>query len=300
MTPPVHPAPPQRYRWRLASYDGIAPDRLGALTDGAGDTRPHDRFLGELTACTAKVLARAEGADLVFVGRSLDSMYDLLTGAFEHSGWEGRLLRLPLSGLCDDDWGPAERHRLREHLAAAGLEPYALARRARPIALLDVVHQGTTFTTVHRQLADWIEESREPWPVIRRKLRYIGVTEQGTTSPHHWRWQQDRAHDWVRTLPAGHVVNVSLDSRMWSELADRQPKVTPGFPPHQWFDVETTTKTRHRHLAHALAFARALVEAGRSRAVRDALIRLMGREPGFAGREQRRLALALRAGPRTP
>jgi hypothetical protein len=193
-------------------------------------------------------------------------------------------------------WTAPERRRFREHLASVGLEPYALARRKRPIALVDVVYAGRSFGTLHRHLAAWIEESREPWAVIRRKLRYTGVTERGKSSPKHWRWQQDPDHAWVRTLPAGHVVNVSLDRGLWSVLADHQPKVTPSYPSWQWFDENATRPVHHKDLGEALAVARALVEAGRGRAVRAELVRLMARDPGFAGREQRRLALALRSG----
>ncbi|WP_405502524.1 hypothetical protein OG501_32140 [Streptomyces niveus] len=194
--------PPQPYRWSLSAFGGGRPDRLGALAARQDQSPPSDLVLRELTAVTAKVLARADGADLCFLGRSLDSMYDLLTGALEHSPWDGRLLRLPVSCMADTDWSPAATRRFREHLASVGLEPYALARRKRPIALVDVVAEGRSYGTLHRHLADWIEETREPWAVIRRKLRYIAVTCRHSTSPNTWRWQQDPDNDWVRTLPA--------------------------------------------------------------------------------------------------
>jgi hypothetical protein len=288
--------PPQPFRWTLSAHGGACPDAIGSLTEGHEDTRPGAWFLGELTACTAKVLARSDGADLRFLGRSLDSMYDLLTGALEHRTHRDALRRLPVSCPDDSRWSAAELRRFREHLAAAGLEPYALARRKRPLALVDVVAYGRSFGTLHRVLAAWIEESREPWPVIRRKLRYIGVTSRGSTSPHHWRWQQAPESAWVRTLPAGSVLNVSLEHRMWTLLADAQPKVTRSFPHWHWFAEGAGRPEHHDGLGSALAMARALVEAGRGRAVREELIRLMAREPGFGGREQRALALALRSG----
>ncbi|MDG4859805.1 hypothetical protein P8605_16875 [Streptomyces sp. T-3] len=288
-------SPPHPYRWRLSSYGGGRPDRIGDLPEGPGDEqgRPGTWYVGQLTEATAKVLARAGGADLCFLGRSLDGMYDLLTGALEHAPWEGRLHRLPVSCTDDDAWTPAVRSRFREHLAAAGLEPSALARRKRPIAVVDVVCWGRSFSTLHRNLAAWIEESREPWPVIRRKLRYVGVTRRGKSSPNHERWQQSEA--WVRTLPAGHVVNVSMNSWMWSELADSEPKVTRSFPSWMWHDIDRPIVERHKNVAAALTRAQALVEAGRSREVRAELVRLMAREPGFAEREVRAVAGALRA-----
>lgn len=306
MTPPLpgaalvgvsqHPSaspPPQPYRWTLSSHAGGAPARLGGLADGTGPARLW--YLEELTECTAKVLARSRAADLCFVGRSLDSVYDLLIGAFEGVPRASGLVRLPVSVRGRDRWVGARRRRLREHLAAAGLEPYALARRGRPLALVDVVSSGSTFDTLHGELAAWIEESREPWAVIRRKLRYVGVTVRGSTSPNHWRWQQspDSAR-WVRTLPAGHVVNVSLHWRVWSWLGNDQPKVHGSFPAVRWFDEDAATPWHHHQLPEALAESLALVEAGRGRAVRDALVRGIALEPGFADRDVRALASALR------
>jgi hypothetical protein len=285
--------PPQPYRWALThALGGTPPDRLGTLTGGAD--RPRLWYLGELTTCAGKVLARSGGADLCFVGRSLDSMYDLLTGAFEGSSWEGRLLRLPLSLRGGRGWTPAHTARLREHLAAAGLAPYSLARRDRPVALVDLVDGGGTYDTLYAALADWARESREPWSVIRRKLRFVGVTVRERTSPGTWRWQQHTEGDWARALPAGHVVGVSLDPWVWSHFGDLQAKLQPSFPPPRWFDAYAAEPWHGPDLPAALAESLALVEAGRGRGVREALIRVIGAEPGFADREVRALVAPLR------
>ncbi|WP_333771484.1 hypothetical protein [Streptomyces sp. IBSBF 2435] len=50
----------------------------------------------------------------------------------------------------------------------------------------------------------------------------------------------------------------------------------------------------HAQLPEALAESRALVAAGRTRTVRDGLVRTPGAEPGFADREVRAPAGALR------
>src|SRR5687768_6645100 len=77
------------FRWNL-----VSPDELGSLL--AGTSTPDLWFLDDLLACSGKVLARSGNGDLVFVGRSLDSMFDLLSGALASDS--GRLLwRLPLS-----------------------------------------------------------------------------------------------------------------------------------------------------------------------------------------------------------
>lgn len=288
--------PPRPFRWSLSARADGGPDRIGGLGEGAEPVELW--YLDELVRCTALVLARSAAADLVLVGRSLDSVYDLLTGAYERtSRADGTALRrLPLSGLSPWTIDGTNRRRLREHLAAVGLEPSALARRGRPVALVDIVHGGGTFDALHGELARWIEESRQPWPVIRRRLRYVGVTIQGSTSPKHLRWQQSEpSWRWVRTLPSGHVVNVSMPFEVWSWFGNgHQPKIGPAFPPARWFDGDAAGVPRHERLPDALAHARALVEAGRGRAVRDQLVRVMAADPGFAAREVRALASELR------
>ncbi|WP_406263409.1 hypothetical protein OH779_11175 [Actinacidiphila glaucinigra] len=293
MTTTPTAAPPQPYRWSLSrARGGVPPDRLGALTEGAAS--PSLWYLPELTVCTGKVLARSGGADLCFVGRSLDSMYDLLTGAFEGSSREGPPLRLPLSLRLRRHPAPAHTARLREHLAAAGLAPHALARRTRPVALVDLVSEGGTYDTLFAALADWVRESREPWPAIRRKLRFVGVTHRRRTSPNTWRWQQNTAGGWARSLPSGHVAGVSLHPGVWSYFGDEQAKLQPSFPPPRWFDAYAAEPWHGPDLPAALAESLALVEAGRGRSVRAELVRVIAREPGFADREVRALVAPLR------
>ncbi|HEX5204005.1 MAG TPA: hypothetical protein VFW27_29095 [Actinoplanes sp.] len=88
---------------------------------------------------------------------------------------------------------PAEVAQGRQFLTATGLTPYALARRDRPAVLVDVVDAGATFTELFTLVRDWIEQEREPWPVIRRKLRFVGVTSRRKASPNTYRWPQHAA-----------------------------------------------------------------------------------------------------------
>jgi hypothetical protein len=266
--------PPRPHRWDL-----LRPDQLGTLLDGA--EQPDLWYLDELTVCAAKVVARSGGGDLRFVGRSADSVFDLLGGALAQTSWSWRLGRLPLScAVGAAELSRRDVGRMREHLAVAGLAPYDLARRRRPLALVDLVWAGRTFTTVHTVLRDWVEESREPWPVIRSRLRYLGITARTATSPKTWRWQQH--HPWTGDLPAKAVRNVSLDRNVWHLLGDHQPKTAPSFPPRRWHDDTVGVPVRGDGATRALATAVALVEAGRTRTVRRRLVRTFGSEPAFA------------------
>jgi hypothetical protein len=277
--------PPRPHRWDL-----LRPDRLGTLLDGA--EQPDLWYLDELTVCAAKVVARSGGGDLRFVGRSADSVFDLLGGALAKTSWSGRLGRLPLS--CAGGAAELSRRdvvRMREHLAAAGMSPYDLARRRCPLALVDLVWAGRTFTTLHTVLRDWVEESREPWPVIRGRVRYVGITARTRTSPKTWRWQQHRA--WTGDLPTRAVRNVSLDPSVWHLLGDHEPKTAPSFPPRRWHDATVSVPARGDGPTRALATAVALVEAGRTGTVRRRLVRTFGAEPAFAEPWLRSLAREL-------
>lgn len=246
----------------------MTPDQLGSLLDGTGE--PALWFLDELVTCTGKVLARGGNARLVFVGRSLDSMFDLLSGAVPD-----RVARLPFSFVHRERvLSPAQVRRAREVLTELGLTPAALARQA--VTFVDVVAGGRTFTELFSLLDEWIDEAREPWAVIRRQLRFVGVTREGKTSPNTWRWHQHA--EWTARLPARSVVNVSLPGPVWSYFGDHQTKLTRSFRPVHWL-AEDDGPHRDERTRQALAEAVALVAHGRSKEGRLAIARATEGEP---------------------
>lgn len=269
------------FRWDL-----VTPDQLGTLLDGV--VPPDLWFLDDLVACAGKVLACSGNGDLFFVGRSLDSMFDLLGGVFAGPVGMQQLHRLPLSFQrpavgSGRRWRrrpltPAEVVQARRFLSAVGLTPYALARRDRPAVVVDVVDAGATFTELFTLVRDWTEQEREPWPVIRRKLRFIGVTSRRKTSPNTYRWQQHAI--WTRTLPAAAVINVSLPSWVWSYFGDHQVKLTRSLRPDRW-TAEADGPGRDERTRRAFAEAAALVAYGRSRSGRHAIAHAVGREPAL-------------------
>jgi len=284
------------FRWDL-----LTPDQLGSLLRGT--TTPELWFLDDLVVCTGKVLARSGNGDLVFVGRSLDSMFDLLGGALANCRDERQVCRLSLSFQRPGvgSWRrwrprpltPGEQAQARRILAGAGVTPHGLARRERPVTFVDVVHRGSTFTELFDLLRSWIGDEREPWPVTRRKLRFVGVTSRRKTSPNTYRWQQHAA--WTRQLPAGAVSNVSLHPAVWSYFGDHQTKLTRSFRPEHWL-AEAPGPGRDERTRQALAEAAALVTYGRSRLGRHALARAIGREPTLAEPWLRSLVTYLNTG----
>jgi len=282
------------FRWDL-----VAPDQLGSLLDGIAT--PDLWFLDALIGCTGRVVARSGDGDLVFVGRSLDSMFDLLGGAFADLPDPRRLLRLPLSfarnewtgrgwvtrALTADDIAQA-----RNLLATLGITPDSLARRSRPVTFVDVVWEGSTFTDVFELVRDWVDDERGAWPTVRRKLRFVGVTMRTKTSPNTWRWQQHAP--WTAQLPAAAVMNVSLSREVWSYLGNHQPKLTRTLRPRQW-RADADGPGRDEHTRVALAEAAALAAHGRSRAGRHALAAAITREPSLAEPWLRTLVHQLRS-----
>jgi hypothetical protein len=278
----------------------VTPDQLGSLL--AGTTEPDLWFLDALVESAAKVLARSGGGDLVFVGRSLDSMFDLLGGALAQT--DVVLSRFPISfdrgWVADARWryrraplSVAERTAAHLLLADIGVTPYGLARRAKPVAFVDVVDEGSTFTEMYTLLRDWIDDERGPWVTIRQKIRFVGVTVRGKTSPNKYRWQQQVA--WTRELPAGSVVNVSLDGAVWRYFGNQQVKLNQSFIPEEWV-ADAPAVDRDDETRQALAEAVALVSYGRTVQGRRALARGTDREPALAQSWLRSLVTQLNRG----
>lgn len=269
----------QPFRWDL-----VTPDQLGTLLRDTAE--PDLWFAPRLAQCAAKVLARSGGGDLYFVGRSLDSMFDLLGGALTGITVP-QVFRLPLSFSGATvrrgepfrrPLSPPELAHARAVLTDAGLAPSALARRPRPATFVDVVDSGSTFTEVYTLLRDWVDDDRLPWNVIRRRLCFVGVTIRTHTSPNTFRWKHSAP--WTRQLPANSVLSVSLDLPVWSYLGNSQVKLTRSHYPDRWLsDLEGPG--RDARTRQALAEAVALVAFGRSPLCRALLAETIGREPNL-------------------
>lgn len=280
MTTPIRP-----FRWDLAGYH-----HLGGLLDGR--SRPAPLFLPELVTCAAQVLSRCADGELHFVGRSADSVFDLLSGALAGTSWESRIHLLPYSHRFEPELRHHEVRQLRANLAALGITPYRLARLKRPIVLTDLVAGGSTFAHLYDDLRTWIADEHETWGVIRLKLRFLGITQRVRSSPKTWRWWKDPA--WDADLPRKAVTNVSLDRWMWDYFTGEQDKLTRSFRRTRWGDESVGQPAHDDRTLDALAEAVAIVKRGRSREVRESLVRVIVSEPAFQEGWLRSLAGELR------
>ncbi|MEV6968013.1 hypothetical protein AB0M47_23170 [Hamadaea sp. NPDC051192] len=230
------------------------------------------------------------------MGRSPDSVFDLLSGALSATSWKDRCRRLPLSLWSDPDaLTPDQTAQFRTNMEKLGITPAALATRQRPVTFVDLVYRGQTFENLFRLLRAWINEEAISWPVVRTKLRFVGITERTKTSPNTWRWYQ--AATWAPQLPRAALTSVSLDRWVWSYLGNSQPKTSQSFPVAAWLDEDLATPARDPQAVAALAEAVAVVAYGRSSEGRNALADAITSEPTMRESWLRTLVIDLRRQP---
>jgi hypothetical protein len=274
------------FRW-----DVTRRSQLGSLPDvELPETYP--QFEDDLLSCSARVLALAGDSDLVFVGRSPQPIFDLLSGLLLETSWSDRLQLLNV-GLRRVEAPSNEQLRaIYPCFAEVGLEPHALTRRRRPIALVDVVDTGETLGALLMFLKMWSNEALVEWRGVARKIRIVGLTWREKSSPNTWRWQQHA--NWVRQLRPGEIKNVSVPYRLGTYLAAEVPKTNYSFTPSWWGDEGVTKPGRTREAREALALAVRLFDLGRTNQSRRRFVRTLGSEQAIKERWFRSLMLEIK------
>jgi hypothetical protein len=266
------------FRWDLARRS-----QLGSLVGPAPPTVCTE-LCEPLLACAARVLAFAGDVDLVFLGRSPESLFDLLSGLLFETSWLERLTLLHFS-MRWTDWAtigaehPQSIPALRQYLKVLGLEPAGIASRARPVALIDWVQTGSTFGNLVVLLHTWSVETSHDWNSVRRRLRIVGITERTHNSPNTRRWQQHAG--WIHLLPVGAAKNVSMEAGWWNYFAQYQHKVSLSHTPQRWPLDEISNPSRDEKQLEALCVAHGMFEIGKLRPTRQKLAFLMGRQPAM-------------------
>ncbi|HLW01893.1 MAG TPA: hypothetical protein VKT82_24780 [Ktedonobacterales bacterium] len=286
------------FRWNIQKRN-----ELGRLLDGpAAETYP--AFLDDLLPCCARILAFAGDSDLFFVGRSPESIFDHLSGLLLDSSWADRPRLLQFSirhwryyayaepALMRKEQEQEAWAALRAYLTSLGLQPEDLARRERPVALVDLVDTGGTFMNLVTLLHEWAQENKADWEAVKRKVRIVGITPREKQGPNVWRWQQHA--DWLALLARGAVKNVSIPLHFWQYLAGGQDKVTESYTPWRWASTEAAQPSYADEHLRALRLAVRLFDLGRTRARRAAFARLLAQEPAMSHPWFRTLALELR------
>jgi hypothetical protein len=256
------------FRWNVASPDLLR--RLGRGRTAALPAHQQERLL----RCAANVLRAGGDSDFVFVGRSLESVHDLLSGALSRTTWYDRVQLLQVSLR---DHSPEEFHRRRPECAAslAGyfraclLTPRHILERPRPVAFVDVVDGGATFATLSRLLRFW-SGGPAAWQEVRERLTWVAVlSENPPDGGAHWHPSRSRG---AEELDPAHVRRVFLNTQLWCYLADHQPKTTASYTPERWGDPSAGRAPDRPGFLSAARGARALYRQGEQSRLRIAAL----------------------------
>jgi len=214
-----------------------------------------------LLRCAVRVLLAAGDADLVFVGRSPESIYDFLSGAFAGTPARERLQLLQLSlGYTPSELRqerPGALGRLFGYLEALALSPARILDRPRPVAFVDLVWSGTTFGNLTKVLR--FDMGREPrrWHEVRERLRWICLVPlESDFTP--WRPEDSR---WTREFASEHVRRLLVDARFWHYLGDEQEKTTASYTAAAWGSERRESSLEEERFS-AVRMARAVFRLG--------------------------------------
>jgi hypothetical protein len=263
------------FRWNLRYRES-----LGGLLDGPR-APAYPEFVDDLLACAARCLALSHNGDLCFVGRSPESLFDLLSGLLLDTAWADRLRLVAFSMRNLDQQTvrrriPGALESLYTYFRLLEIDPYELIAAEHPVVFIDLVASGQTLGHLISVFHAWSTTAELDWQAVKAKLRIIGITWSQSPSPRTWRWQ---AHaEWVDLLNRGAIKNVAVPGRLWDYLGNCQDKVTESFSPWRWATGELSTPNYSgAHLA-ALRLAADLFDSGRLRTYRERFVWLLSQE----------------------
>jgi hypothetical protein len=279
------------FRWNIAKRE-----QLGRLVTDK-PVVPDAQFVLELRLCASRIIAFASDADLIFIGRSPENLFDYLSGVLTITSWADRCTLVNISLRLNAQAGLRQSYpdailSGRALLAAYGLSPVEIIERPRPVALIDLVASGETFGHLATVLVEWAREDHFDISALKRKLRFIGITRRTKTSPKTWRWQQQV--EWTKHFSSQSIKNVSISPWLWNFWGNEQQKVTLSNPPWRWgADTLSQPNRDPDHLA-ALNFALYLYDYGNSAVERLSFVDCLTKMPAIRERWCRALLLELR------
>ena len=280
------------FRWNIARRN-----ELGSLLKG-----PHAEswpgFIVELRRTTALAVARSGPGTIVFVGRSLESSFDYLSGIVEglEPHFPLKLLQVSFSAVRDIEataaQSPAEFAALTAYMRAEGLSATDLTVAAEPTTFVDIVATGGTFGTLVGLLRLMCRTERADWNVVERRIGFTGVVIAGKTSPNTWRWWQHEP--WVAELKKPRISNVSIPGYLWGFLGNNAEKVTRSHSLWRWADPASRSPDHADEHTRALRLAVSLYDRGLARDERSRFADELARLPEMRHAWLRRLVTALR------
>lgn len=283
------PLPP--FRWDITRRE-----QLGSLVAGP-EVETYRGFYEDIRTASAKIVARTDSSDLVFVGRSVENVFDYLAGLFADLAERPRLTLLPFSSPGHDVPTLLRTHRaevaaLQARVERLGVDPAAIVARGRQIRFVDVVRTGASFEILIGLMRHWSEVQTVDWGRVRRLVGVLGLTWQGKNSPKTWRWQQHSA--WVPEFPRANVSNISVPPRFWSWIGNHEVKTMPSFSIDRWAANDGSQPDRHEWHLQGMRLALSLHERARSKAERLKFAAALAELPEMKARSLRAIVTSLR------
>lgn len=246
------------FRWNMARSHLMR--RLGNGRASAIPGYQRDRLL----RCGVNVLRAGGDADFVFVGRSLESVYDLLSGALSRTSWYDRLqlLQLSLKKHSPEEFHqryPKRAATLQSYFRSCRLTPQQIMERPRPVVFVDLVDSGSTFDNLSRLLRFWSAGSTD-WHTVRERLSWVAVlSEKPPDNGTHWHRSRSK---WTGEFDSAQIQRVFLNTRLWCFLADQQEKTTESYTPQRWGDPRVARAPDRSEFLDAARGARELYREG--------------------------------------
>ncbi len=279
------------FRWNITRRE-----QLGRLVDEESiETLPDFNLL--LRQCNARIIAFSDNADLIFIGRSPENLFDYLSGVLATTDWADRciLVNISLRASVQSSLKAENPNAImegRQLFADYDISPEQVMKNSRPTAFVDLVSTGQTFGNIAELLIDWAEDCHIDPAAFRKKLRFIGITCREKTSPNTWRWQQKNA--WSKKFAPRQIKNVSIFPLLWGFLGNYEPKVSLSNPPWRWGTDLLLSPPRYKDQLAALRLALDLFDTGNSADERLAFASCLAQEPGMRQRWYRALITELR------
>lgn len=283
------------FRWNVARRE-----QLGRLLEG-DKAETYRGYFGDVRTLAAKVVARASGADVVFVGRSVEGVFDYLSGIFAAGPSPVAMTLLQYSAPNELPVKLAARYprefgALFDYFVAEKLDPASIVAGRRQVRFVDIVAGGLTFTSLYACLGYWAERQRIDWRTARRRIGFIGLTSQGKNSPNTWRWHQHK--DWVSELPKANVSNISAPWGYWRLVANSEEKATPSFDLFAWNSAEAGKPSHYELHLRGLRLAVATYDRGTTAAERTRFASELAKQPEMTNAAVRKVVHSLKMGGR--